>query len=295
MSTGNDPGSNRAPNGGPRLSFEEREGAVPAPKQLALKEMSKGLRVSLFHDILLELEGSSVSGIEGRYLRDPWQKILRDMYVRRDHGFSHGFSTGLSEIRTEILRITTSMPYTEVFGWIEWVLRHELCPKSFGDAVQRTLIRERSAYRIVDHDTISALGSEEELAAFERAVADLKRGRLDGAAAHLKNAASELSRGKFADSVRESIHAVESAARTIEPSGELNKALSKLEKREKIHGAMRAGFSSLYGYTSDAGGIRHALLNDEGDAKVDESDALFMIGACAAFVSYLVNKARDTT
>jgi len=29
-----------------------------------------------------------------------------------------------------------------------------------------------------------------------------------------------------------------------------------------------------------------------GTAKVDEADALFMIGSCAAFVSHLVNKAR---
>jgi hypothetical protein len=45
------------------------------------------------------------------------------------------------------------------------------------------------------------------------------------------------------------------------------------------------------GYTSDENGIRHALL-DDGTAKVDETDALFMIGACAAFVSYLLSKAH---
>ena len=44
-------------------------------------------------------------------------------------------------------------------------------------------------------------------------------------------------------------------------------------------------------YTNDEKGIRHALL-DDGTAKVDEADALFTLGACAAFVSYLINKAR---
>ena len=33
-------------------------------------------------------------------------------------------------------------------------------------------------------------------------------------------------------------------------------------------------------------------LLDDGTAQVDENDALFMIGACAAFVSYMINKAR---
>ena len=41
----------------------------------------------------------------------------------------------------------------------------------------------------------------------------------------------------------------------------------------------------------DEKGIRHPLL-DKGDAEVDETDALFMIGACGAFVSYLINKSR---
>ena len=40
----------------------------------------------------------------------------------------------------------------------------------------------------------------------------------------------------------------------------------------------------------DEKGIRHALT--EGKADVDMDDAVFMIGACASFVSYLVGKAR---
>ena len=55
--------------------------------------------------------------------------------------------------------------------------------------------------------------------------------------------------------------------------------------------AMKVGFASLYGYTSDNQGIRHAHLN-EPSSKPDEAEALFMIGSCAAFVSYLINKAR---
>jgi hypothetical protein len=97
--------------------------------------------------------------------------------------------------------------------------------------------------------------------------------------------------GRYADSLRESIHSVESTARVLEPSGSLSGALARLEKKANIHGALKQGFNSLYGYSSDEQGVRHALL-DAGDANVDEADALFMFGACAAFVSYLINKAR---
>lgn len=77
----------------------------------------------------------------------------------------------------------------------------------------------------------------------------------------------------------------------LEPKGDFGKALSKLEAKTGIHGAPKSGFSSIYGFTSDEQGIRHPLL-EKGDANVDEVDALFMLGACAAFVSYLINKAR---
>ncbi|HTG07978.1 MAG TPA: hypothetical protein VK635_28520 [Bradyrhizobium sp.] len=124
-----------------------------------------------------------------------------------------------------------------------------------------------------------------------KAFADLDASEFHGARAHLRNAASHLTAGNFADSVRESIHAVESVSRTLDASADLSKALAKLEQKISIHAAMKKGFTSLYGYASDENGIRHALL-EAGEAKVAEADALFMIGACAAFVSYLLNKAR---
>ncbi|QND42281.1 hypothetical protein HB770_10365 [Rhizobium leguminosarum bv. viciae] len=54
---------------------------------------------------------------------------------------------------------------------------------------------------------------------------------------------------------------------------------------------MKQGFLRIYDFTSDEKGLRHSLLDKEA-SDVDESDALFMLGACSAFVSYLVAKAR---
>ena len=100
-------------------------------------------------------------------------------------------------------------------------------------------------------------------------------------------------RGNYAASIRESIHAVEAAARVLEPGAQtLGPGLSKLEKSMRIHPALGKGFGSLYGFTNDEKGIRHALL-DEPVAQVDETDALYMLGSCAAFVSYLINRARQ--
>jgi hypothetical protein len=150
----------------------------------------------------------------------------------------------------------------------------------------------RAAYRVLEERTIVPVGSDAELETLKRAFADLAATEFHGARAHLRNAAEELTTGRYADSIRESIHAVESVARTLAQDGKLSNALAKLEQSAKIHGGMKAGFNSLYGYTSDEQGIRHAHLN-EPTAQPDETDALFMIGACAAFVSYLIGKARS--
>jgi hypothetical protein len=138
--------------------------------------------------------------------------------------------------------------------------------------------------------TVIPMGSEAEIETLKQAFADVAAHDFHGARAHLRKASEELTAGRYADSIRESIHSVESVAEVLEPSGDLAKALNKLTGSTNIHGGMKKAFLALYGYTSNEQGIRHALL--EADApSVDEADALFMIGACAAFVSYLINRA----
>lgn len=108
----------------------------------------------------------------------------------------------------------------------------------------------------------------------------------------MREAGVALTAGNYTSSIRESIHAVESVARFLEPAGDLSKALGNLEKSASIHGALKGGFVSIYGYTSNEQGVRHSLI-DSPSANVDETDALFMIGACASFVSHLTGKARS--
>jgi hypothetical protein len=63
----------------------------------------------------------------------------------------------------------------------------------------------------------------------------------------------------------------------------LGQALKKLG----IHPALEKGFSAIYGYTSDADGIRHALSEE---TTVDADDAKFFLVSCSAFVNYLIAK-----
>jgi hypothetical protein len=191
----------------------------------------------------------------------------------------------------EVRRIIQQGGWADVLGWLEFVLKHPACPSEFAGQVNGIMDRCHLAYRVFDGVVICPIGSDAERETIEQAFSDLRSAEFHGAREHLSKAANELTAGNFAGSIRESIHAVESVARTLEPDGKLSKALEKLERSAKIHPAMKAAFASLYGYTSDKQGIRHAHLN-EPSSNPDETDALFMIGACAAFVSYLINKAR---
>jgi hypothetical protein len=68
----------------------------------------------------------------------------------------------------------------------------------------------------------------------------------------------------------------------------LGPAIKALEPKLSMHKDLKEAFHKLYGFTSDAHGIRHALL-DEPDLGVE--DALFMLVSCSAFVNYLTAKA----
>ena len=63
----------------------------------------------------------------------------------------------------------------------------------------------------------------------------------------------------------------------------LGKALNNL--KIEIHPALKSAYSSIYGYTSDENGTRHA--NGIGEKNATFSEAKYMLISCSAFVNYL--------
>lgn len=91
----------------------------------------------------------------------------------------------------------------------------------------------------------------------------------------------------YANSIKESISAVERMCSIIlGKATTLGDALKHLEDSGvKIHPALKRAFSQLYGYTSDASGIRHSGELGGKDSTFEE--AKFMLVSCCAFVNYL--------
>lgn len=103
---------------------------------------------------------------------------------------------------------------------------------------------------------------------------------------------SDRKQPDYENSIKESISAVEAMCCIITgmtgASATLGAALKKLEDNGVIiHGAMRNAFSQLYGYTSDAYGIRHGGIDFK---NAPSEDAKYMLISCSAFVNYLVEK-----
>jgi hypothetical protein len=146
--------------------------------------------------------------------------------------------------------------FAEIYGWLQFVLQHQP-PPGFARQIEARLRYCRAPYRVIADDVLCPIGSNLDAAIVERALKDVQASSLAGGHEHLKLAVTELTNGNFADSVRESIHAVESVVRVLEPSGDFSKALTKLEQKTNIHGALKKGFLALYGFSSDEQGIRN--------------------------------------
>jgi hypothetical protein len=271
------------------LTFEQAEGLDPLPSQLKRTEVSAELRAVLWNYIHGELN-STARRETFLYLGKPWKDVLRSVHVYREHRPADEFSNRLKDAIETVKRVFTMGDYAKIYGWLQFVLEQKPT-QEFAKRIDNILRYCRAPYRVIDAEVICPVGSDTEAETITTAFVDLKGVGLTGSREHLKSAVTELTAGNFADSVRESIHAVESAVRVLEPSGDFSKALSKLEQKTNIHGALKKGFVALYGFSSDEQGIRHPLL-DKAAPAVDEADAMFMIGACSAFLSYLINKSR---
>ena len=275
-------------------SFSQRYGYEEVPRPLKLGELPAEARTHIWNLFYIGLDGSSVSGYMGHMrIGGPWRQVFQAVHVSLDclpiDDLDINFQTFCARLRRRI----ESEPFNKVFDLLQFVVRHRQCPPRFVRAIAGVFEHCRLAYALDlgPPPTIIQAVTPEESAALVESLQGLQQAGLDGSATHLRNASSCINGGDWAGSVRESIHAVEPAARRLDPDAAkaLAPALKSIERREALHPALRTGFENLYGYTNREEGIRHPLLNNR-SAKVGQDEAVFMLGACASFASYLCRK-----
>jgi hypothetical protein len=274
------------------VPFSQRTGLEPIPPQLKLGEVSAELRRLLYYYISLEIERESYTPYSSAVFKDKWRRVATDLQVlffkQPADKIDYGAYVNEQALNVFIQRANIG----QLFNLVEFFVRHRGCSGELKRELADAFVTARAAYRVFDNNHIAAIGTAEQAAAFERAIADAEANNSTAVRKQLIAAGVALRNSDWAASVRESIHAVEAMAVRLVPGADtLGAALKVLEQRGYLHGGLKAAFGSLYGYSSDEEGVRHALVFGD-EAQVDEADALFMLGACASFVSYLL--ARGT-
>lgn len=279
------------------LSFSQRKGLKPVRDQLQSDRMDDELCNRLWNALTFcywdraDRDMISTSGVlnPGSYTPLFLRKLWNGFFALPVDTLDKFWSSNLKAIRKRFFE----MAWNEVYDFIEFAANNYPSPNMnivFMQMCNSVLATELSAYRFVA-GTISQLTSEEEISAIEDALAGAKES--EPFANHLKTALALLSDRKAPDyrnSIKESISAVEALCKLVaaDPKASLEQALRQVQGKIPLHPSLRSALSKLYGYTSDADGIRHALLEEPTSTF---EDAKFMLVTCSAFVNYLRAKA----
>ncbi len=253
--------------------------------------------------INIEVQKNSLDGRTRNRIINYFDKIIEhyDNYCELDSLYNYIFKSVFLltkddipihhyECRDIIVKgLKSEWSYDEVFSFLE-----ELCAyvnKRFSfqlepyTSINNIFEQECVGYRFVDGLIIDLI-DDCEIKEIETAI----NNKYDACKKSISKAMRLLYDRKkpdYSNSVKESISAVEAMCNIINGKKDtLNNALKQLEKKGyKIHEALKNGFISIYGYTSDKGGIRH---NNGIDENTTFEEAKFMLVACSSFINYLI-------
>lgn len=277
------------------MLFSQRKGLKPVRSLIQVNDMDAALRNGLWDAIQFSIWDKNRDSDYYGFLGDSSLQWLFRLYWHKY------FKKPIDELppKTDeaiaiIRKYFFSCQWHEVYDFIEFTAKHAESSLSsdLTELANIVLERELSGYRFIDKEIVE-ISAEEEIQSIESALDNTSN--LSGAHAHLRSSLSHLSSRSnpdYRNSVKEAISAVESLSQALtgDSKATLGAALKVLELKSGLHPALKASLSSLYGYTSDSDGIRHAMLEE---SSLTFSDAKFMLVACTAFINYLVAKAAE--
>jgi len=282
------------------MRFSQRIGKRPVKTVLQVEIMDDDLRNRLWNTVLEDFF-NKLNGSASNYQESPKGKICKVIWkefynfpIDEIPSYSNSDQVYVSGFIDYIRKWFFKAEWLDIYDFIEFIaiLDGKVINVGFTKDCNWALEKEVSGYRIVN-DKVVQITSEEEVQAIEDATTNTVHWK--SVSTYLKTALDELADRKnpnYRNSIKESISAVEAFCKIVtkDDKATLGKALTEIEKKHQLHGALKTAFSAIYGYTSDSSGIRHALL--ESDAKTEFEDAKFMLVACSAFINYLKTKMK---
>lgn len=279
------------------MRFSERIGKTNVRTALQVDGMDITLRNQLWNTILKYHEtisnastfGSHVLYFQKHLWENFFKKTLDELPRKRNN---YGTDIDTAEIRGIIKIWFMKAEWYNVYDFIEEIALFDDKNFQFGFSEQcnTTLKLELAGYRLIQ-GRIVQITSEQEILEIEEAINETDKWK--NVNTHLFTALEFIADKKtpnYRNSIKESISAVEAICKIITNNEEatLGQALNEIGKNHALHGALKNAFTSMYGYTSDASGIRHSLA--ENDIAVDFEEAKFMLVVCSAFINFLKSK-----
>ena len=286
-----------------RNGFSDRNGINAENTQMQYKQFDERTKnalknaISEWYDMIYVSEGQW-----GSNTQEFFRTVLREVYAKfvdgqRRIGYDDFFSIINSTIDNgRYDEVLTLVEYISQFwekgsmrSWVEAIgidYGYEGMPSTCIYHFFNNLFKqEYVGYRFVN-DIIVQITDENEVDAIENA----SNTEHDIVNEHMRKAIcliSDWQHPDYENSIKESISAVEAmCVLIIGKKGSLGDALKQLEdKGLSIHPSLKAAFQKLFGYTSDANGIRHA--GDIGGPSSTFEEAKFMLVSCSAFINYL--------
>ncbi len=276
--------------------FSERYGFQKKDAKALLKANSKGmtkdLRIRLWNvyyetinDYLNFCKSelfyqSFIKPLIGEYFKIPINTIIKDAKY-------HFIEVTLYEKFFEI-------QWYEVYDLIEFLaetLRNNKLDlfNRFQEQVNTVLKEEFAPYRMLDGKIVplkDELEVESVISALEKT-----RDKFHPVYEHLSKALSLFSHRKspdYSNTIKESISAVESLLKIVcNNKKTLGENIKKVCEKLKLHPAFCDAIKKLYGWSSDAEGIRHGKNPGERDPL--QAEAKFVLVTATAFINYLLD------
>ena len=273
------------------MLFSERNGITPS-KAIIYNSISRSCKNRVINLINMMFQNY----LDAKEIKALYINILDEFGIKIDTYIISNTAEFLYEyLIDEFNELWEKVSWNQCFDVLEIMLQEEYYDIDFKCEINEIFEEEKMGYRIID-DQIVDITNESEIEKIEEAI-DSNFNTVNDHIQKSLELYSDRKNPDYKNSIKESITAVESMCCIIcGENVELGKALGRLEKNGiYIHGAMKNGFQSLYGYTSDESGIRHGGTEDK---EVTEEDAKFMLITCSAFVNYLkvkFNKMKENS
>lgn len=270
------------------MFFSRRLGFVSVQNELLVDKVSDSMKIKLWN--LINIVYWHQNGSSEYYYPENRRVMLLSLWLNfliRDYEeinqYKHQSLWNLVKERFMNEKWYYVYDFIEYMISINGIYANENYKEYFKQQINQIMEQERSAYRLTDGGFVSNI-EENEIKSIDDAILLRKPESI-----HIKESVKLLydrKKPNYRNSVKESISAVEAICRRVtgNPRATLGCCLKDKKIKDRIQPAFKKALSELYGYTSDAEGIRHSLTEKD---EVSFDEAKFMLTICSAFVNMI--------